>query len=121
MIGFMRHRLAGASLLLGFVIALALTGFIHHVPTTDEAARAAFALASGDLDDVCGDPDAPGQTGHPDCPACHIVGTATVPPVSISLRDADLILVARVIAPRESRAARTVLDPARGMRAPPLT
>jgi hypothetical protein len=38
----------------------------------------------------------------------------------LTLRDADLAFVAQVVAPRESRAVRSVLDPARGLRAPPL-
>jgi len=37
-----------------------------------------------------------------------------------ALRDADLVFVARVVAPRESRAVREVLDPARGTRGPPF-
>lgn len=43
-----------------------------------------------------------------------------LPDAPQSLADVNYVFVATVIAPRESRAIRTVLDPARGMRAPPL-
>ncbi|MFZ1468820.1 MAG: hypothetical protein WAT09_07540 [Paracoccaceae bacterium] len=120
MIGFMRYCLARASLLLVLATALVMTGFAHRMPNTDDMARAAYVLAGGDIADLCAEPGSPGRVGHPDCPACQIVGPATVPPSLLSVRSAELIFVASVVAPRENRAVRAVLDPALGMRAPPL-
>lgn len=104
-------------LLVVLTVALAATGFAHRVPALDDVALQAYVLAGGDL---CGDADGDGLPDHGKCPACQIVGSADLRPVSASIRDADLILVATILAQRESRAIRVVLDPAHGMRAPPL-
>ena len=103
-----------------FAIALTVTGFGHRIPSQADAAEQAYVLAGGDLADICGDIDGDGLPDHADCPACHIVATADLPASNLTLHDADLAFVAKVVAPRESRAVRVVLDPARGMRAPPL-
>jgi protein-disulfide isomerase len=55
-----------------------------------------------------------------DCPACHIVASADLPDAGLTFHDADLAFVAKIVAPRENRAVRAVLDLARGLRAPPL-
>lgn len=109
-------------LLLLAVIAtgLAATGFAHRIPSTDDSAQQSFVLAGGALSDLCAGGVDHGPPAHGDCPACQIVGAVDLPPVMFGLRDADLAFVAAVVAPRESRAVRSVLDPARGMRAPPL-
>ena len=101
-------------------LSLVATGFAHRMPSTDDAALAAYAMSGGDLADLCGDLDGDGLPDHGDCPACQIAGSADLPPNALTLRDADLAFVAKVFAPRESRALRMVLDPARGLRAPPL-
>ena len=75
---------------------------------------------AGGLAPGVGDLDGDGLPDHADCPACHIAGSADLPPTDHTLRDADLAFVAQVTAPRESCAVRAVLDPARGLRAPPL-
>ena len=110
------HYITGAAL----TVALVATGFAHRLPSTDDAALSAYALAGGDIADLCGDLDGDGLPDHGDCPACQIAGGADLPPTALTLRDADLAFVAQVVAPRESRAVRAVLDPARGLRAPPL-
>ncbi len=121
MIGIMRQRFAGFVLLMVLATALVALGFAHRMPTTNDAELAAYEQLGGDVADLCGtDLNGDGQAGQGDCPACHIVAAAMVPDNTLSLRDADLILIATVIAPRENRAVRPVLDPARGMRAPPL-
>lgn len=43
-----------------------------------------------------------------------------LPDAPQSVADVNYVYVATVVAPQESRAIRTVQDPARGMRAPPL-
>jgi hypothetical protein len=107
-------------LLAALTVALVATGFAHRMPSSSDASLSAYALAGGDIADLCGDLDGDGLPDHADCPACHIAGSADLPPTGHTLRDADLAFVAQVVAPRESRAVRSVLDPARGLRAPPL-
>lgn len=107
-------------LLAVLTVALVATGFGHRLATADNPELQAYLGAGGELSQLCADADAPGRPAHGDCPACHIVAGADLPPRSSDLRDADLLLVATVIAPQESRAVRQVLDPARGLRAPPL-
>lgn len=108
------------ALLAVLTVALVATGFAHRMPSTDDASLTAYVLAGGDLAELCGDLDGDGLPDHSDCPACQITGNADLPPASLTLRAADLAFVAQVVAPRESRAVRMVLDPARGLRAPPL-
>lgn len=112
--------LARVAVVAAFAIALVATGFGHRIPSQAVAAEQAYVLAGGDLADICGDIDGDGLPDHANCPACHIVATADLPASNLTLRDADLAFVAKVVAPRESRAVRGVLDPVRGMRAPPL-
>jgi hypothetical protein len=85
----------------------------------DEAVT--YALANGlSLADLCaGDLDGDGQR-DPHCMACQIAGSAGLPPAAPGLIDLEVAFVARVIAPRENRAVARVLDPAHGLRAPPL-
>jgi hypothetical protein len=121
MITTIRQRLSGFALLAIFALALVALGFAHRMPTPTDTALAAYLQLGGDIGDICGaDLDGDGQVDHRECPACHIVSAAIVPEAGLSLRDADVILVATRVAPRENRAVRTVLDPARGLRAPPL-
>ncbi len=101
-------------------LALVATGFAHRVPTVQDAFLQSYVLAGGSLADLCADIDGDGLPDYGDCPACHIVAAADLPDAGLTFHDADLAFVAKVISPRESRAVRTVLDPARGMRAPPL-
>lgn len=107
-------------LLVALTVALVATGFGHRLAIADSAELQAYLGAGGELSQLCADADADGRPGHGDCPACHIAADADLPPKASGLRDADLVFVATVVAPRESRAVRHVLDPARGLRAPPL-
>jgi hypothetical protein len=119
----MRHAVLSLQrlvLVAALTVALVATGFAHRLPGTNDASLTAYVLAGGDTADLCGDLDGDGLPDHADCPACHIAGSADLPPTGQTLRDADLAFVATVVAPRESRAVRPVLDPARGLRAPPL-
>lgn len=108
------------AILVALTVALVATGFAHRVPTVADAMLESYVLSGGDLADLCVDADGDGIPDHSDCPACHIVAVADLPAADLAVHDADLAFSAKVVAPRESRALRAVLDPARGMRAPPL-
>ncbi|MEZ5796772.1 MAG: hypothetical protein R3D63_04335 [Paracoccaceae bacterium] len=114
------HTIQRLFILVAVTVALVATGFGHRMPTENDAALQAYVLAGGDLGDLCADTEGDGLPDHGDCPVCHIVATVDLPASNLTLHDADLAFVAEVVAPRESRAVRNVLDPARGMRAPPL-
>jgi hypothetical protein len=108
-------------LLVAFItLALVATGFSHRALSSEDVALQSYLLSGGDLADLCADANGDGLPDHLECPACHIVAAAGLPDAELTLQAADLVFVAKVVAPRESRALRTVLDPARGMRAPPL-
>lgn len=108
-------------LLVAFLtLALVATGFSHRVLSSEDVALQSYVLSGGDLAELCADGTGDGLADHGDCPACHIVAVADLPDMDLTLRAADFAFVAKVVAPRESRALRTVLDPARGLRAPPL-
>ena len=99
-------------------LALVATGFGHRMPTAQDAQLEVIAQMGG-LSDICADLNGDGIPDD-DCPVCHLNGSADLPSAPPSVQKADLAFVTQVIAPRESRAIRTVLDPARGLRAPPL-
>jgi hypothetical protein len=111
------HRLV---LIFSLTVALVATGYGHRMPSANDSMIDAFILSGGSLADLCADTDGDGLPDHDDCPACHIVASADLPDAGLTIHDADLAFVAKVVAPRESRAVRVVLDSARGMRAPPL-
>lgn len=109
------HR---AVLLTVLAVALVATGFAHRMPTPQDDALV-FALANGaTLDDFCGDQPGTGVK-DPHCLACQIAGTADLPRAQGLLVDLELAFVARVIAPRESRAIARALDPANSPQGPP--
>ena len=110
------RRLAVVAVL---AFALVATGLAHRLPSPDGAALQAFVLAGGDLAGLCTDAEGTGATAKGDCPACRIAAAANLPAAAPLPHDADLILLATITAPRESRAVRPVLDPAHGLRAPP--
>lgn len=113
-------NLRHAAILAVLTLALVATGFAHRMPTVQDALLQSYVLAGGDLADLCADTDGDGLADHDDCPACHIAATADLPDAGLTFHDADIAFVAKVVAPRENRAVRVVLDPARGLRAPPL-
>lgn len=109
-------RLALVGLL---ALSLGTGGLSHAAPSLQEAQIDSFIAAGGSLADLCAE-KGPSQAHHADCPACHLPGAILPPETSRDLREADLAFVARIVAPRESRATRAVLDIAHGLRAPPL-
>ena len=112
------------ALLITLAVALVATGFAHGMPGPRDAAQAealAFALANGaGAADLCGE-GLPGDaaTGQ-GCMACQITGTAHLAPQQATPIKAELAFVARIIAPRESRAQSRVLDPAHSPQGPPV-
>ena len=85
----------------------------------ETAALRAYVLAGGDRAAICGKAAEQRRCDHPACPACHLSGAAALPDTVPPPQPADLRLLADVAAPRESRIARQVRDPGRGLRAPP--
>lgn len=101
-------------------LALVATGFAHRMPTQASTALE-LALASGfAVSDLCNG----GETGEghagPNCLACQIAGAADLPASLGDLLDIELVLLARITAPRESRLVRPVLDRANSPQAPPV-
>jgi hypothetical protein len=111
------HR---ALLLLALTVALTATGFAHRMSPAEDA-TIAYAIANGvTLADLCaGDLNGDGHR-DPHCMACQIAGSADLPPANPGLISLELAFVARVIAPRESRAVTAVLDLAHAPQAPPV-
>ena len=118
MYGAFRSHLTSILLAMLFTASAALLGFAHRAPSAEDEAIAVAALSGKDVSDICA-----GQAGDihvfTHCFACHIGDAPDVPhPVALVI-DAELRFVAKVVAPRESRAVRTIRDPAHGLRAPP--
>ena len=110
--------LIGLVLVLALTVSTALLGFAHRVPSPKDEALAAYALTGLSTADICG--NGPDAKASRDCPVCHLVGSGSLPEVALRAQEAELRLIAVVAAPRESRAVRPVLDPAHGLRAPPV-
>ncbi|GHG96534.1 hypothetical protein [Pseudodonghicola xiamenensis] len=111
-------RLFGVLLVMVLTIATGALGFAHRLPSADQQALDAYVLAGGNPADICG--GAGGNRDDHHCPACSLTG-AVVPPDPVGLvHRAEYHYIAQIITPRENRAVRAVLDPALGLRAPPL-
>ena len=108
------------ALLACLTLALVATGFAHRAPSSEDAAMQAYVLAGGAVTDLCGDADGDGMPDHGSCPACQITASADLPPPPALIRDAGLMLLAEITAPRASTLAARVHDPAHSSRAPPL-
>lgn len=107
----------GMLLVLVLTLGLGLAGSRHHISDPETtAAETNFLMAFGDLADLCGDL---GQEPHPDCPLCHLVATAGLADPTTMLRDADLRLMAEIVLPALTHAARAPLDPASPAQGPP--
>jgi hypothetical protein len=113
-------KLRYVAILVTLTLSLVATGFAHRVPTASDSLVQSYLLAGGELADLCAGDNGDGMPDRGDCLVCHIAAVAELPDAGMAVLDADLAFVAKVVAPRESRALRPVLDPARGMRAPPL-
>jgi hypothetical protein len=109
---------SGVVLTLFLALTMGLVGFAHRAPSLSDEAVAAYALQGVALADLCGE-DGKAMADGGGCPACHVAAGITLPSPLRLLRQAELRLVATVIAPRESRALRIALNPAHGSRAPP--
>ncbi len=111
------HR---ALLLVALTVALVATGFAHRLPSTADQGLA-LALANGaTLQDLCADGSADDQHQGPGCLACQIAGGADLPPALGDLQKLDLVFLAEVTAPRESRTSPRVLDLSNAPQGPPV-
>lgn len=110
------HR---ALLLIALTVALVATGFAHRTPAVSDQ-MLAIALANGaTLEDICAEGN-PGQRhSGPSCLACQIAASADLPPACGALQKQQLVFLARITAPRESRIIPRVLDPAHAPQGPP--
>ncbi len=90
------------------------------MPSPDSQALE-LAMANGmTAADLCGD-KAPGKPhADPHCLACQIAGTADLPAALGDLQKLDLVFLATVAAPRESRLVPRVLGPANTPQGPPV-
>ncbi|HEY0275009.1 MAG TPA: hypothetical protein VGC31_02905 [Paenirhodobacter sp.] len=114
-----RSWLSGIALTVMFAASAAMLGFGHKAPSLLEQQIVTAALSGYDVADICAGAQGDVHYGS-HCPACHIGDGADVPAPVALVMDAELRFVAKIVAPRESRALRTVLDPAHGVRAPPF-
>lgn len=106
-------------LLAALTVALVATGFAHRTPSAADQALV-VALANGaTLADLCADGEAGDQHQGPGCLACQIAGAADLPPMPGDLQRLDLVFLATVTAPRESRVALRVLDLSNAPQGPP--
>ena len=113
------HRLHQAVLMLILTVSLTATAFAHRMPSPGDGVLA-LALANGmTLADLCdGDLDGDAQrAGH--CATCQIASAPGLPATATALIDLQITLLARVVAPRESRVLARILDPARSPQGPP--
>ena len=119
MLGKAIHTLHRALLLVALTVALVATGFAHRMPSTADQSLV-LALANGaTLADLCADGEAGDQHQGPGCLACQIAGSADLPPALGDLQKLELVFLATVTAPRESRTVPRVLDPSNAPQGPP--
>ncbi len=119
MLGHATDTLHRALLLVALTVALVATGFAHRLPSATDQSLA-VALANGaTLADLCDEGNAGDQHQGPGCLACQITGTADVPPALGDLQKLELVFLATVSAPRESRISPRVLDPSNTPQGPP--
>ncbi|CAN1572858.1 hypothetical protein MCELHM10_03397 [Paracoccaceae bacterium] len=119
MIGKAIHTLHRALLMVALTVALVATGFAHRMPSTADQSLA-LALANGaTLADLCADGEAGDPHDGPECLACQIAGAADLPPALGDLQQLELVFLATVTAPRESRTPLRVLDPSNAPQGPP--
>ena len=113
----MLHR---AVLLVALTVALVATGFAHRMPDLQDEALA-FALQNGaSASDFCGEDPFKAAHGGAECQACHIAGTADLPPLTGAQINLELAFHAEVVAPREARALSRPTDPAHPPQGPPV-
>lgn len=108
-----------ALLLLALTVALVATGFAHRLPSAADQSLAVVLANGATLDDLCADGGAGDQHQGPGCLACQIAGAADLPPASGGLHKLELVFLAAVIAPRESRAFSRVLNLSHAPQGPP--
>ena len=112
-------RLRGAASVALLAVALSIAGFGHRAPAQQDATIEAFLLSGFAMADLCGtagsDQMLPGS-----CPACTLIGAALLPGTLCVMRDADLRLLAAIIAPRARQTVQSPYDHARAARGPPV-
>lgn len=113
-------RLRGVALVALLAIALGIVGFGHRAPMQQDAAIEAFLLSGFSMADLCGSSGSEESATSVPCLACTPPAPALIPASACVVRNADLLVVAAVFAPRARQTVPAVHDPARAPRAPPL-
>lgn len=115
-----RLSLARPLLALALTIALVALGMGHRYgDPAQSAALEAYALAGGDLADLCGGADGKAMAGG-HCPVCHVAGTMLLPDPSMPVQAAGFGRFAEISVMPQTASHPRARDPANGLRAPPV-
>ncbi|WP_425074509.1 hypothetical protein [Sagittula sp. S175] len=95
------------------IVSLALFGFAHRVPGTEQVLQAAVVLQA----DICGDGDGNAEEG---CPACRLASAFALAMPAVNLIVLELGLDAEAVVPRHDRRASLVPCDTRCARGPPI-
>lgn len=104
-------------------ISLLASGFAHQPLLTAAQIDQAVYLAELGLSkaDLCAEPgDEDGGMNMGDCPACHLSASVLLPEPVANFIDIELLTVAAVLVPAETRIFGRPTNPATPVRAPPL-
>ena len=112
------RRLRALMLLITVSVVFGSASFAHRAPVSQDLSRDAFLASGFTLSDLCGTLNG---SEHPEpCLACTLAANAVLPPNDPMVRDAHLVFVRAISAPRASQSVTVVHDPARATRGPPL-
>lgn len=115
-----RLSLARPLLALALTIALVALGMGHrYADPAQSAALEAYAMAGGDLADLCGGADGKAMAGG-HCPVCHVAGTMLLPDPVLPVQAAVFGRYAEIAVTQQAAVHPKARDPANGLRAPPV-
>lgn len=115
-----RLSLARPLLALALTIALVALGMGHrYADPAQSAALEAYAMAGGDLADLCGGADGTTMAGS-HCPVCHVAGAMLLPDPVLPVQAAVFGRYAEIAVTQQAAVHPKARDPANGLRAPPV-
>lgn len=118
-------RRAPGSYLLAVLVSLLLAlgsvamGSMHGAVSASDAQMEAFIASGGDASDICGD-IGHGQKAGMECDFCLIAGNAPLPGVARTIVHLPRSVAASLTDNAENLTTRSVMDPARSLRGPPV-